>query len=105
MRLIGVAMAAIAVVILAGIGLAQDKEVTLKGKITCARCELKKEKACATVIVVKKGDKDVIYYFDSESHKKYHGEICTEGKEGEVTGTLSKDNDRVVIKASKVSFK
>src|SRR5262249_47722140 len=54
-------------------------DVTLKGTITCAKCDLKKEKECMTVIKVKEGDKDVIYYFDvkdEEAKKKYHKEIC-----------------------------
>ena len=35
------------------------RAVTLAGKITCAKCELKLEKECATVIVVKEKEKDV----------------------------------------------
>ena len=44
-------------------------EVTLKGNITCPKCELKLEgqKTCATVVVVKEGGKDVIYYFDEKA--------------------------------------
>ncbi|GBD37492.1 hypothetical protein HRbin36_02626 [bacterium HR36] len=105
MRLLGVALAAVALILVVNLVHAQDKQVTLKGKITCARCELKQANACATVIVVKEGGKEVVYYFDKESHKKHHGEICKEGKEGEVTGTVSKEGDRLVIKVSKVSFK
>jgi hypothetical protein len=105
MRLLGAALAILALVAVVGLAQAQDKEVTLKGKITCARCELKKAKACETVIVVKEGNKEVVYHFDKASHKKYHGEICQEGKEGEVTGTLTKEGDRQVIKVSKVTFK
>lgn len=105
MRVLGNLLAAIALLTVIGLTQAQDKEVTLKGKITCARCELKKEKACATVIVVKENGKDVVYYFDKEAHKKYHGDICKESKEGEATGTVTKDGARLVIKASKVTFK
>jgi len=50
----------------------KGKEVTLKGKITCAKCDLGKETKCATVIVVKEKDKDVIYYFDAKSHGANH---------------------------------
>ena len=48
------------------------KEETLKGKITCAKCDLAIEESCQTVIKV--GDK--VYYFDKDSNKKYHKEIC-----------------------------
>src|SRR5262245_34950461 len=75
---------------------AQDKEVTLKGSITCAKCDLKVEgqKACATVIVVKDKGKDVVYYFDKAGHKKYHGDVCKQAKDGEVTGKTSKEQDK-----------
>ena len=31
---------------------AEDKKVTLKGTLTCAKCDLKKEDKCTTVLVV-----------------------------------------------------
>jgi hypothetical protein len=82
-----------------------SKEVTLKGTITCAKCDLKKEKACYTVIKVKDGDKDVIYYFDEASHKKNHKAICTEAKEGEVTGTTAEKDGKKWITVKSVKFK
>src|SRR4029077_4866661 len=36
----------------------KGKEVTLKGTITCAKCDLAKEDSCMTVIVVKEKGKD-----------------------------------------------
>lgn len=81
-----------------------DKETTLKGNVTCAKCELKKEPKCTTVIVVKEKDKDVIYYFDADSHKTYHDDICTKGKKGSVTGTVSEKDGKKIIKASKVVY-
>ena len=56
---------------------------------------------CHTVIKV--GEK--VYWFDEASSKKYHKEICTEAKEGTVTGTVKKDGDKMVITATKVEFK
>jgi hypothetical protein len=78
----------------------EEKKVTLKGTICCAKCELKKEAKCATVIKVK----DKIYYFDEVSGKKHHKAICTEPKEGEVTGTVSKDGDKLIIKVTDLKF-
>jgi hypothetical protein len=49
---------------------AQAKEETLKGNITCGKCELKVDKTCATVIVVDQGGKKTTYYFDPAAHKK-----------------------------------
>ena len=89
---------------LAGSLNAEDKKDEVKkltGTITCAKCDLKQEKSCMTVI--KAGDK--VYYFDKDSNKKYHKEICTEPKEGTVTGTVSKDGDKNTVKVKSVEFK
>ena len=82
----------------------EDKEETLKGTITCAKCDLKKEKTCATVIVVKKGDKETVYYFDKDSGKKHHKEICTSAKKGEVKGTVKKDGEKMVVTVKELKF-
>ena len=80
------------------------KEVTLKGTITCAKCDLGLEKKCATVIKVSENGKDVIYYFDDAGHKKHHGPICQTPKEGSVTGTTSEKDGKKIITATKVEF-
>jgi hypothetical protein len=80
------------------------EEVTLKGKVTCAKCDLKLADKCATVVVVKENDKDVVYYFDADAHKKDHAEICKAAKEGSVTGEKSMDGDKHMIKVSKVAY-
>jgi len=83
---------------------AEEKKVTLKGTITCAKCDLKIEKACTTVIKVKEKDKDVVYYFDAASHKANHKKICTEPMKGSVTGVVSKKGDKMIITATEVKF-
>jgi hypothetical protein len=80
------------------------KEVTLKGSITCGKCDLKVDDKCATVIVVKKGDKETVYYFDKAGDKKYHKNICRGAKAGSVTGVVSKKKDKHYIKVSEVKF-
>jgi hypothetical protein len=87
------------------VALAQDKEVTLKGKITCAKCDLKKEAKCATVIVVKEDGKDVVYYLDEKSGKDNHKTICTDPKDGTVTGKVSEKDGKKIITATKVDIK
>ncbi len=79
---------------------AEDKKQTLKGTICCAKCELKLQDKCATVIKVK----DKVFYFDDANGKKYHKMICTEPKEGEVTGTVSKQGDKLIITVEKLKF-
>jgi len=89
----------------------KDKEKTLKGTITCAKCDLKVEglTKCATVIKVAKDkkdkdSKDTVYYFDSKSHKEYHPDICKTPKKGTVTGVVSEKDGKHTIKVSKVEF-
>ena len=83
---------------------ADDKgaEKTIKGTITCAKCDLKLIKnMCHTVI--KSGD--TVYWFDKESSKKYHKKICTTPTEGSVTGTVSDKDGKKWIKVDKVEYK
>ena len=65
---------------------------------------VKIEKNCATVIVVKEGGKDVVYYFDEKSHKANHDAICQTGKQGTVTGTVSEKDGKKYIAVTKVAF-
>lgn len=89
--------------------LAQDKtgdkkEVTLKGKIACGKCELNVDAECATVIVVTQDKKSVVYYFDSKGHEKHHDSICANAKKGSVTGVVSEANKKKVITVKSVTF-
>jgi hypothetical protein len=93
-------------VVLGFMALAQaedEKEKTLKGTITCAKCDLKMSKACHTVIKVK----DTVYWFDkgSKGYGATHKQICQEAKEGSVTGVVSEKDGKKWIKVSKVDFK
>jgi hypothetical protein len=80
------------------------EEVTIKGKITCPKCDLKLQDKCATVVVAKEDGKDKLYYFDAASDKKYHGDICKKPSEGSVVGTVSKEGDKNMIKVTKVEY-
>jgi Cu/Zn superoxide dismutase len=85
----------------------KNKEQTLKGTITCAKCGLhvKGQTKCATVIQVKdKKGKETVYYFDTASNKKYHKKICQESAKGEVTGTVSEKDGKKTIKVTKVKY-
>src|SRR5690349_7731829 len=82
----------------------KDKEKTIKGTITCAKCDLKikGQDKCATVIKVKEEGKDTVYYFDSKGNKQYHMDICKKAKKGEVTGTVSEKDGKKIITVSKL---
>lgn len=83
---------------------ADEKEETLKGTITCAKCDLKETKKCQTVIKVDKDGKDVIYYFDKDSKKNPHKDICQEAKKGTVKGTTYEKDGKHYVKAKEVTF-
>ena len=104
--LVGVAVVAVLALGLQAEEKKEGKEVTLKGKITCAKCELKQADDCTTVIVVKEKNKDVVYTFDAAAHKKYHKDICEEGKKGSVTGTVKKDSKtkKLIVTVSKLEY-
>jgi len=82
----------------------KDKEVSLKGKVTCAKCDLGLEKNCTTVIVVKESGKDVVYYFDTKANKDYHSDICSDSKPGEVTGAVSEKDGKKTITVNKLKY-
>jgi len=82
----------------------EPKATKLEGKITCAKCDLGKATSCATVIVVKEKDKEVVYWFDADAHKKYHGKVCTEPHKGTVQGTIKKDGDKMVVTVKELKF-
>ena len=82
----------------------KGKETTLKGKVTCAKCDLGVEAKCATVIVTKIDGKDTTVYFDAASHKKFHGDTCNDPKQGSVTGVVTKTGDKTTIAATAVKY-
>jgi hypothetical protein len=85
---------------------AEDKEVTLKGTILCAKCELKESKTCQNAIRVKENDKEVVYYFKDKGNKaSYHKEICQGPKDGSVTGKVSEKDGKKYITPDKDGVK
>ena len=82
----------------------EGKEVTLKGEVTCAKCDLKKADSCQTVIKVEKDGKDVIYWFEKPDHKKFHKQVCTEAKKATVKGTVTEKDGKKYVKVSKLDW-
>jgi hypothetical protein len=85
----------------------KGKEVTLKGKITCPKCDVGTETKCWTIIIVKGDDKkEKTYWFDKAANKKYHADICMGSKEGTVVGVVdAKDEKKLVITVKKLDYK
>jgi hypothetical protein len=81
-------------------------EVTLTGKILCAKCSLKETPKCTTAIQVKEGGKTVTYYLlDKGAAEEYHEPVCGSGvKDGKVTGTVSEKAGKKWITPKKVEY-
>jgi hypothetical protein len=84
---------------------AAGDEVKLDGKVCCAKCELGKEKKCATVVVVKEKDKEVIYYFDKDSDKKFHKDYCQGSSEAKVTAKVTEKDGKKWLAVEKIEKK
>jgi hypothetical protein len=80
------------------------KEVTLMGTITCAKCDLKLQDKCNTVVKVSKDGKDTVYFFDKASNKKYHSDTCQEAKKGSVTGSTAEKDGKQWITVTKLEY-
>src|ERR1043166_8125077 len=63
MRLVLSLVCALALVAFARAGDDTKKDVTLKGEICCAKCELKKQDKCKGVVIIKKKEQKKKYYF------------------------------------------
>jgi hypothetical protein len=83
---------------------AADAPVTLKGKATCAKCDLKQTDACQAALVVTQDGKDVVYYIKMDTNgKALHKEVCQAAKDGvSVTGVVSEKDGQKWITASKI---
>jgi hypothetical protein len=84
----------------------ETKEVTLKGQVMCAGCELKESNKCQTVIRVKEGDHEVTYYFkDRGAKESYHDCVCGGGRrDATVTGVVAEKDGKKWITPSKVAY-
>ena len=82
---------------------AEDKEVTLKGKATCAKCDLAKTEKCQAALVVSEDGKEVVYYVKGPEAAALHKEVCKASKDGvSVTGVVSEADGQKWITASKI---
>jgi hypothetical protein len=80
------------------------KEITVKGDVCCAKCEMKKQDTCNAVILVRAGDKEEIYYFDADSQEKHGQECCKEKKPATITGTVTEKDGKKWIAVTKIEY-
>jgi hypothetical protein len=105
MKLIGtLGLALVLVTGLVGAAPAGD-EVTLEGRVVCAKCTLKRAdaKECQNVLLVAGEDgKDAEYYVTRNDVDARFGEVCTDVRKATVTGTISERDGRKWITASRM---
>ena len=80
-------------------------EVTLKGDMVCARCYLNKPdaKECQDVLLVKEQGATVEYYVTKNKVSQDSGEACTDKIPATIVGTVSEQDGRKWITASKIT--
>ncbi len=85
---------------------ADDKEKTITGDATCAKCSLKEAKSCQNVVKVKEDGKDVNYYMDMKNAvaKDNHAKMgfCKSDKKVKVTGTVTEKDGKKFIEPTKI---
>jgi hypothetical protein len=91
------------------VGMADDKEKKLEGKLQCTKCSLSETDKCGNALVVKEDGKDVTYYLKDKGAKmKYHAKICQEPKDATVTGKIEEKDGKkyiIVTEEKQVEFK
>jgi hypothetical protein len=78
------------------------KEITLKGELTCGKCDLKKTDKCLNILIVKEGDKEELYYFDAASQEKHGKDCCKERRTATVTGTVKEKDGKKIVTVTKI---
>src|SRR5258708_30257278 len=85
--------------------LAADKEVTISGKGTCAKCALKETAKCQNVIQAEEDGKTVNYYLTANDiSKDFHDNICKEAKKVTATGTVKEVDGKKEFTVSKIEL-
>ena len=81
------------------------KEVTITGEGMCAKCALHLQDHCQTVIQVKKDGKTLTYWLaPNKTAKDFHDNICKENHKVTATGTVKKEDGKLMLLASKVEL-
>ena len=106
MKMLRLLIALVAVATLAGFALAGEeaKTVTVTGKIVCAKCSLQKAdaKECQNVIVAEVDGKTVEYYLVKNALAEEFGHVCKGEKNVVATGTVSENDGKTWITATKM---
>ena len=84
---------------------AEKKQVALEGELQCAKCSLKADKECSTVLSVKEGDQTVQYFLaKNKVSKPYDAKTCGGEKiKATVEGTVAEKDGKKVLTAQKIT--
>jgi RecG-like helicase len=83
--------------------LAADDAVTITGKGTCAKCDLKEADECQTVVQVKKDGKTVNYYLvHNKVSDDFHKNVCKAPEQVTATGTVKEVKGKMELTATKI---
>lgn len=92
-----------AVLVTASVALPAEKEVTLVGTVQCAKCDLSQTDSCQSVLAVKRGEKDEIYYVTANvASKAFQDGTCSGMPKIKVTGVVKETAEKKEITASKI---
>ena len=83
----------------------KGKEVTINGEGMCAKCALHLTKHCQTVVQVKKDGKTLTYWLTpNKVAKNFHENVCRENQKVTATGTVKKEDGKLMLVASKIEL-
>lgn len=81
------------------------KEITLTGKMCCAKCCLKTADECQNVLAVEKDGKKTTYYLiQNDVSKDFHSNVCKAPQQATVTAKCEKVGDKLQLTASKIEL-
>jgi hypothetical protein len=105
MKMFRLMMALVAVLALAGFAFAgDDKDVTVSGKLVCAKCSLHVEgvSECQNVIQVTADGKTTNYYIAKNKVAEDFGHVCKGEKSVVATGKVKEKDGKTWIDATKI---
>jgi len=98
-----IAKLAVALALVVGFVSTAVADETVTGKLTCAKCSLKKADQCQDVLITTDAaGKTTEYYVEKNDVAKAYGHTCKGEKPATVTGTVSEKDGKMWIAATKM---
>jgi Family of unknown function (DUF6370) len=98
-----IAKLVVALALVAGFVSTAVADETVTGKLTCAKCSLKKADQCQDVLITTDAaGKTTEYYVEKNDVAKAYGHTCKGEKPATVTGAVSEKDGKMWIAATKM---